>query len=215
MNVKLLNNTKNGKSPKVDPLWDYPIWTCQTDFDNDFNESLIDELFSVALEIHNSPDPKASLWDYPRPHLQKLKQTFDKCVYEAAYSIQELKDLKLKFECTMGWPNVRSPGLGIENHAHPDTSFAITYYVKTPENCGDLICYMADGSKLRIKPQAGLIAIIPFYVLHEIEVNKSNDLRISISSDYYQIVDETADNALVLKSWCEDMLKVRRWNSAN
>lgn len=215
MNVRLLKNTKNGRNPKVDPLWDYPIWTIKTDFDNDFNEALVDELYSVALEIHQDPNPKNSLWDYPRPNLQKLKSAFDSYVEEAAYSIEELKNLKLKFKSTMGWPNVRSPGLGIENHAHPDTSFAVTYYVKTPENCGDLLCYMQDGKPLRIKPEPGLIVILPFYVLHEIEINKSNDLRISISADYFQIVDETADNALILKSWCEDMLKVREWNSVN
>jgi len=215
MNVKLLNSTKNGKSPKNDPLWDYPIWTLKTEFDDKFNESLLDELYSIAKEISVSPNPKNSLWDYSGENLKILKAKFDECVESAAYSIPELKSLKLKFNSIMGWPNVRIPGLGIDMHAHPDTSFAVTYYVKTPENCGDFICYVQDGQIERIKPEAGLIVIVPFYVLHEIEINKSNDLRVSISADYYQIVDETADNALVLKSWCDDMMKVREWNSAS
>jgi hypothetical protein len=59
------------------------------------------------------------------------------------------------------------------------------------------------------------VVILPFYMLHEVEINKSNDLRVSISADYYQIIDETADNALILKSWCDDMLKVGEWNSVN
>jgi len=215
MNVKLLNSTKNGKNPKANPLWDYPIWVLKTDFDNKFNEDLLDELYSIAQEISVSPNPKNSLWDYPKPNLQILKSTFDFYVESAAYSVSELKNLKLKFNSIMAWPNVRSPGLNIDSHAHPDTSLALTYYVKTPENSGDLLCYMQDGEIERIKPEPGLIVILPFYMLHEVEVNKSNDLRISISADYYQIVDETAANALILKSWCNDMLKVKNWNSVN
>ena len=115
----------------------------------------------------------------------------------------------------MGWPNIREPGQGIELHAHPDSSFAATYYVKTLENSGDLVCYVKDGKQLRIVPKAGMIVIVPSYVLHEIETNQSNGLRVSISTDFTQVVDKQADNALVLKSWCADMLKVRTWNSIN
>jgi hypothetical protein len=215
MNVISLNNINSGKKPNNNPLWDYPIWTAKTPFDDKFNEDLMDELYSVAKEISVSPNPKISLWDYPRPNLQILKDYFDLCIEKAADDVPELRDLRLKFKSIMGWPNVRAPGLGIDNHAHPDTSFAITYYVKTPKDCGDLICYMHDGEKMRIKPEAGNIVIIPFYVLHEIELNQTDDLRISISADYFQIVDESADNALVLKSWCNDMMKVREWNSAS
>ena len=215
MNVKLLNSTKNGKNPKADPLWDYPIWVLKTEFDDEFNQSLLDELYSIAKEIAVSPNPKNSLWDYPKPNLQILKSTFDSYVDSAAYSIPELKKLNLKFNSIMGWPNVRAPGTNIDIHAHPDTSFALTYYVKTPKDSGDLLCYMQDGQIERIKPEPGLLVILPFYMLHEVEINKSNDLRVSISADYYQIVDETADNALILKSWCDDMLKVGEWTSVN
>lgn len=215
MNVISLNNIKSGKTTRSDPLWDYSFWTAQTDFDDEFNETLLDELYSIAKEISISPNPKNSLWDYPRPNLQKLKESFDDCIFASTQTVPELKDLKLVFKSDMAWPNVRQPGLGIEAHAHPDTSYAVTYYVKTPENCGDLVCYLENGEIKRITPKRGLIAIIPFYIVHEIETNKSNDLRVSISADYFQIVDPNADNALVLKSWCADMLKVREWNSVN
>lgn len=211
----MLNSIKSGKATRDDPLWDYSFWTVKTNFDHAFNETLLDELYSIANEISTSPDPKPSLWDYPRPNLEILKSVFDDCVFSATQSVPELKNLQLKFQSDMAWPNVRQPGLGIEAHAHPDTSYALTYYVKTPPGSGDLICYLENGETARITPEPGLIAILPFYMIHEIEINRSNDLRVSISADYFQIVDPAAPNALVLKSWCADMLKVREWNSAS
>lgn len=210
MIVTPISPTITGKNLNENPLWNYPIWVVETGFDTTFNETLMEELYSVAQEISRSAQPNHSLWDYPRPHLQVLKNLFDDTVTACAYSIPELKDLKLTFKSHMGWPNVRSPGLTIDNHAHPDTSFAITYYVQTPEQGGgDLLCYMQDGSIVRITPRPGQMIILPFYMLHEVELNTSNELRISISADYFQIVDENADNALVLKSWCDDMMKIK------
>jgi hypothetical protein len=213
--VKSLNNIKSGKATRDNPLWDHSFWTVQTEFDDAFNETLLDELYSVAQEISTSTDPKTSLWDYSRPNLQRLKSAFDACVFSATQSVPELKNLNLKFQSDMAWPNIREPGMVIEAHAHPDTSYALTYYVKTPPNCGDLVCYLENGETKRITPERGLIAILPFYMIHEMEVNRSTDLRVSVSADYFQIVDPDAPNALVLKSWCTDMLKVREWSSNN
>jgi len=206
----------NGNQPKVNPLWDFPIWEHQTDFDDRFNENLINEIYSIAQEISTDSNPKESLWDYDRPMMRMLKSVLISITNNIVRTqIPEIRELNYKFKCDMGWPNVREPGQGIELHGHPDASFATTYYVKTPENCGDLICYVKDGKQIRLKPKCGKIVIIPAYVLHEIESNQSNDLRISISTDFTQVVDKTADNALVLRSWCHDMLKVRDWNSTN
>ena len=201
---------------KINPLWNYPIWQLKTDFDRQFNDGLIEEIYSIAQEIKFDINAKDSLWDYHRPNLSILKNTLTSLTNNVVRKdIPEIQELNYYFQCGMGWVNVKEPGESIELHAHPDSSFAITYYVKTSENCGDLVCYTKDGKKIRITPQEGSIVLLPFYILHEIEENKSKDLRISISTDFTQIVDKTAKNALVLKSWGQDMLKVKDWNSAN
>jgi hypothetical protein len=205
-----------GNNHKVNPLWDYPIWQYETNFNKQFNEDLLDEIYSIAKQISNEKTPKESLWDYNTPALSILKGVFTNVTNTmVTKDIPEIRELNYKFKCDMAWPNVREPDQDIELHAHPDVSFAATYYVKAEENCGDLICYLGEGKIKRIKPKVGTIVIVPFYMLHEIEPNKSKDLRVSISTDFTQIVDKTADNALVLKSWCDDMLKVKDWNSVN
>lgn len=206
----------NGNQPKVKFLWQYPIWEHQTDFDKQFNEDLLDEIYSIAQEISTNPNPKESLWDYNKPMLRMLKTALTSITNNIVYNqIQDVRELNYKFECKMAWPNVREPGQDIELHGHPDASFAATYYVKVPKNSGDFVAYVGDGKKMRFTPKAGQILIVPSYILHEIETNQSNDLRVSISTDFTEVVDKTAANALVLKSWCSDMLKVREWNSTN
>jgi hypothetical protein len=197
----------------MNALWNYPIWQTKTDFDNKFNQDIIEEIYDIAQEVKQDLNPKDSLWDYHRPKLSILKNTINNYVNNcASQDIHEIRDLKYQFKCGMGWVNVREPGQDIELHAHPDCSFAATYYVKTPENCGDLICYVGEGKEIRIKPKEGFLVVLPFYILHRIEKNNSYDLRISVSTDFTQIVDKTADNALIIKSWCDDMIKVKEWN---
>lgn len=200
----------------INPLWDFPIWQYKTDFDDEFNQALQDEIYSIAQEMTHEQKPKDSLWDYNRPNLAILKNTITDITNKLiSQDIPEVRELNVKFKCDMGWPNVRHPGLGIELHAHPDASFATTYYVKAPENCGDFVAILDNGRTKRFKPVAGTGVIIPAYILHEVEINKSNDLRISISTDFTTVVDKEAKNALVLRSWCADMLQVREWTSTN
>jgi hypothetical protein len=200
----------------MNELWNYPIWQIKTDFNKKFNNDLVDEIYSISQELKNDLNPKDSLWDYHRPNLSILKTKIDSCINTIApKDIPEIKELNYSFNCGMGWVNVKEPGEDIELHAHPDCSFAATYYVKTPENCGDLVCYVKDGKKLRIKPEEGVIVILPFYILHEIESNQSSDLRISISTDFLQIPDKTVKDALVIKSWLHQMVKTKEWNFVN
>jgi hypothetical protein len=207
---------KSGNQPKDNPLWNYPIWEHQTDFDEKFNEDLLDEIYYIAQQISKEENPKDSLWDYDMPMLRILKTSLTSITNNiVSTSIPEIRELNYKFKCDMAWPNVREPGQSIELHAHPDASFGVTYYIKADNDCGDFIAYVKNGNPVRITPKAGKVLILPAYILHEIEPNMSKSLRVSISTDFTQIVDKSADNALVLKSWCLDMLKVRDWNSTN
>jgi hypothetical protein len=45
--------------------------------------------------------------------------------------------------------------------------------------------------------------------VHEVQENKSNDLRISLSTDIKQKIDRDAPNAMVLKSWTNSFLKIK------
>jgi uncharacterized protein (TIGR02466 family) len=203
------------------PIWQTPVWEIATGFDSTFNERLLDECYAIGQQVRVDDNPHDSLWDYAGPCLRQLKETILTVVTESVNrDIAEAAGLRLKYECPMSWINVKGPGESIELHGHPDSSLAVTYYVQAKPNSGNLVLvdtntFLHGGeTTLRsIAPEAGKLVFFPAYVLHYIEENRSDDLRISLSTDINQVIDRSAPNALVIKSWCNNLLKIREWNS--
>jgi uncharacterized protein (TIGR02466 family) len=195
-------------------------------FPESFNDDLMKELHKIGSDISFGIDdkPHDSLWDYQSPCLNQLKNAITaviKSVIQA--NIPEAKDLNMGVESHMCWVNVREPGETLEIHAHTDSTIAATYFVKTPENCGDLIlfdsreainweegCLNADPSMKirRIKPVQNKLVFFPSYILHTVEENKSDDLRVTITCDLKKVIDKDAPNAIILKSWADKMVKL-------
>jgi uncharacterized protein (TIGR02466 family) len=208
--------------------WISPYWIIDTGFDNQFNAELEEELYWIAKDIStgNDNDPKNSLWEYDRPHLNTLKNYIHSAVKKHVFSlISEAKELNIEPDYVMAWANIKEPGESIEAHAHNDASLTATYYIRAKENSGDLVLLSTqnivdsrgafthnDKSQLEhihIQPKEGSLVFFPAYVVHEIQENKSNDLRISLSTDIQQKIDKHAPNAMILKSWTNSFLKIK------
>lgn len=208
--------------------WISPYWTIQTGLNNQFNWELEEELYWIAKDIATGRDanPKDSLWEYDRPHLNYLKNIINLAVKKHVFSlISEAQQLNIEPDYVMAWANIKEPGESIEAHAHNDASLTATYYIRAKENSGDLVLLSTeniiddrgafirnDKSELKhihIEPKEGLLVFFPAYVIHEVQENKSNDLRISLSTDIIQKIDRNAPNAMVLKSWTNSFLKMR------
>lgn len=196
--------------------WECPVWTMKTSFDDEFNSQLIDELHLIASNVQAGIDhsPGSSLWDYQTPRLTELKTLISQVVNKTCVSYLPQNQM-VKFHLMSGWLNVKDRGEIIETHAHPDSSIAATYYIQADEGCGDLVLIDTGtvgqesiGFK-RIKPSAGTLAFFPSYMLHRIEENKSNRLRISLSTDLTHSIDKDSPDAPVLKSWVGGMLKIK------
>lgn len=213
------------------PWWDSPVWKFQLDYDTKFHEEIMDEAYQIAKDIQNGVDtePKDSLWEYSRPFTDKLKLDVLNIVRSTVIKdIAEAKQLNLDCEYTGGWINVIEPGDKIEVHAHNDCSLVMTYYLKVPEGSGDFTylntkAIITDNGEFapinvqsakieRITPKEGMLLLFPAYLLHEVESNRSNDLRVSISGDIKQVIDKNAPNAMVLKNWSSSFLKLKEWN---
>jgi len=211
-------------------FWQSPIWEEQTKFDAEFNEVLLDEIYSIGKDIvlGNDRDPRNSIWDYSRPNLDLLKQEIiDIVTKKIVQNIPQLRMLNIRgCEHFMGWVNVREPGERLEVHGHTESAIAATYYIKAKEGCGDLVLFDSahgidwvnnrlSGSPFlrerRYKPVEGRLIFFPSYVLHGVDENKSDDLRISLSTDLRKVVDKNAANTVILKSWAGRMAKIKEW----
>ena len=103
------------------------------------------------------------------------------------------------------WANINLPGGYNKPHVHPNALFSGVYYIKTPPNCGRLICQdprpgiqtcMPTRKKIEIpkylwrdvhlQPQENRAVIFPAWLWHQVEPNESNDIRISVSFNFIQ-----------------------------
>ena len=121
---------------------------------------------------------------------------------------------------------MHEPGEGLEVHGHTESAIAATYYIQAPEGCGELVLFDSSNAidwknttltgtpvvkERRIKPIEGKLVFTPSYVLHGVTENKSNDLRISLSTDLRKVVDKNTNNTVILKSWASRMKKIKEW----
>jgi uncharacterized protein (TIGR02466 family) len=103
------------------------------------------------------------------------------------------------------WANINPPGGYNAPHIHANSLFSGVYYIKAPENSGQLVCSdprpgvqlnMPTRKKgqpqkhlwreVHLQPQEGRIIMFPFYLWHCVEPNLSNDIRISVSFNFIQ-----------------------------
>jgi uncharacterized protein (TIGR02466 family) len=103
------------------------------------------------------------------------------------------------------WANINYKGGYNRPHVHPNSVFSGVYYVKTPPNCGNLICNdprpgiqtcMPNRIKeeppkhlwreIHLQPQENRALIFPAWLWHCVQPNESDDVRISVSFNFIQ-----------------------------
>ena len=103
------------------------------------------------------------------------------------------------------WANINGPGNFNRPHLHPNSLFSGVYWIKTPINSGNLMLYdprpgahttMPNRKKGKLppelwrevhyEPKAGRCIMFPSWLWHEVQSNRSNDTRISVSFNFLQ-----------------------------
>ena len=126
-------------------------------------------------------------------------------LFLAIHQIWEAELLDRKPKLGNMWANINYPNAYNKSHVHPNSLFSGVYYVKSLPNSGKLILRdprpgpqsilpvrkdmekpPALWSEVDMEPKAGRIIIFPSWLWHEVEPNKSNETRISISFNFIQ-----------------------------
>lgn len=146
-----------------------------------------------------------NLYDWQKDQDEDVFSLINECkntVHEFAKSYGVDKDVS-SLSCTDFWFNVAEPMAYQEYHQHTDSHFSVSYYIKTPANCGNLVFKsfesMFDMKALPIKnsnltdlsfktcsytPKETMLIIFRSNLLHMVEQNLSNDLRIGVSMNF-------------------------------
>ena len=103
------------------------------------------------------------------------------------------------------WANINPPGGMNRAHQHPNSLWSGVYYIKAPKNSGHLKIddprssaamvrpRQKDGEKparlfreTHYEPIAGRCIMFPSWLMHCVDPNESNDIRISVSFNFLQ-----------------------------
>ena len=103
------------------------------------------------------------------------------------------------------WANVNPPGGYNRPHLHPNSLFSGVYYIKAPKDSGVLKLIDPRSGAHTVMPRRksgelpsqfwrdvnyppidGRIIMFPAWMWHEVEVNNSRELRISVSFNFIQ-----------------------------
>jgi len=80
------------------------------------------------------------------------------------------------------WFNAMEAGhrTTLHHHDENDELLSAVYYIRVPENSGDLILH-DDDRKVRIQAQEGKLVMFAPKVLHEVTANSGSGLRLSVA----------------------------------
>jgi len=103
------------------------------------------------------------------------------------------------------WANINPPGGMNRAHQHPNSLWSGVYYIKAPKNCGYLKIDDPRASAAMLRPRqkegekparlfrethyepiAGRCIMFPSWLMHCVDPNQSNDIRISVSFNFLQ-----------------------------
>jgi uncharacterized protein (TIGR02466 family) len=128
----------------------------------------------------------------------QIKQHFD------VYTSQVLR-IKDKFRFTTSWLSLHNPGDFSPNHYHHNAVFSGVVYLRTPNDCGEIVFSHKSGNTNRsfkfdiseyclensdswyFNPQEGDIFFFPSTLDHYTKRNLSNEKRICVAFNFFPV----------------------------
>lgn len=141
----------------------------------------------------------------------------DKVIKKVISDKEKTKNFNLEWlDC---WYTIYDQGNNVEEHFHPNSIISGVYYLKCPDNCGDIIFndsnyhyknFCLNTSPLKtftyqksfnLTPEDGMIVLFPSWLLHKTEFNKSNEERIIIAFNLIPTYNYKSDSNLGSNSY--------------
>ena len=188
---------------KPNLLFPTPIWTFSLDNYNKINEEMYSFIKAEQIEDQkgiNKSNVKG--WHSKDFNLKENEpQNFINFIspsIEQVMTDMNWEKEKQTIKITSMWAIINKGGSTNLRHQHGNSTISGAYYVRAPQNCGEIVFYdprpapvysypKAISSNLLnaqvngISPKEGALILFPSYVDHSVNENKSNEERIVIS----------------------------------
>tara|TARA_Y100001935_G_C17245402_1_gene478034 strand:- start:623 stop:1216 length:594 start_codon:yes stop_codon:yes gene_type:complete len=188
---------------KPNLLFPTPVWTIQLENFNKVNEEMYN--FIKRSQIKDQKGIKKSNnkgWhskDFnmkeiePQNFIKNISPSIEKVITDMNWD-KENQSIKI----SNMWAIINTGGSTNSKHQHGNSTLSGAYYVRAPENCGDIVFYdprpapvfyyptSVSSNSLNaqinsITPKEGALILFPSYIDHSVNENLSNDERIVIS----------------------------------
>ncbi len=180
-----------------------PIWHFAIDDHQMLNKFLLQEIETEQQRDHQGEKWSNILgWHSTNDlHSRVAFMEFTNVIKENSVEIAKFLrwDLqKISLEITTCWAIVNGKMASNSVHNHPNSILSGVYYLQVPENSGSI--YFSDPRpasqmlippveefnlwtfpKVSYKPHVGMMLLFPSWLLHGVEMNMSEELRISLS----------------------------------
>ena len=188
-------------------LFPAAVWFVEYDDYQSVNQAILDEMSRVnwqaehektgrVQEVHDRYMEDIFITTTLVPSAAAILEAF---VYNCERIASEFKWDLVDHEIRISdlWAHVTPPGKNTQAHHHFPDHLSCAYYVRTPENCGNL--RFVDDRKYRVSEpdsattdavtgqwvevpaREGLMVIFPSWLSHQVGENRSNEPRVSIS----------------------------------
>jgi uncharacterized protein (TIGR02466 family) len=137
----------------------------------------------------------------PKDEAEELQKIF---LDEVELYLRELTNKKIDIYLYSSWINNNNKYSFDTPHHHTGTNVIGVFYLRTFDNCGDLLLHDARGyhnfidtfekntqglivsgrNYYRYKPKTGDLILFPSYVVHSTEPNMSNGIRTSLAMNF-------------------------------
>ncbi len=180
-----------------------PVWALQMDNYKNINE----EMYTYIKELQNKDQigiSKSNLkgWHSKDFNLnEKQPQDFISFIYSSIEQVMHDMNwdkLKQITKINNMWAIINTGGSANLRHQHGNSTISGAYYIRAPENAGDIIFYDPRPAPIYshpnalspnslnaqvngISPKEGALILFPSYLDHSVNENKSNEERIVIS----------------------------------
>ena len=176
----------------------FPTPIVQDTIESDLEQYVMDlSRIDEGVKLSNKGGYQSKHFQKPEKEFQDLWEKIEKKlnIYH-----KEVARLKGHVEINAWWFNINYKGCANRQHHHPNSLHSGVYYIKTPNNSGD-ICFpnpnqtiywgwpgglheesnQLNSGIVSLTPQKNILFIFPSWANHSVDPNLSDEPRISLS----------------------------------